>query len=78
MMNALMTNEKADRHADEKSVAALFINLAYKMGTKNLPNRISVKVFTRQQLDRLKIGAGLTAIPWGSKRISLPSTQLTE
>ncbi len=32
----ILTYEAADRHADEKSVAASFINLAYKMGTKNL------------------------------------------
>jgi transposase len=72
----ILTKEEKDRHADEKSVAASLINLAYKMGTKNLPNGISAKTFTRQQLDRLKIGAGLTAVPWGSKRIVLPPSQL--
>jgi transposase len=72
----ILTYEAADRRADERSVAASFINLAYKMGTKNLPPGISAKAFARQQLDRLKIGAGITAVPWGSRRIVLPPSQL--
>jgi len=72
----ILTYEAVDRHANERSVAASFINLAYRMGTKNLPNGISAKAFARQQLDRLKIGAGLTTIPWGSKRITLPPSRL--
>ena len=44
----ILTNEVADRHADERSVAASFINLAYKMGRKNLPGGISAKAFARQ------------------------------
>ena len=72
----ILTKEEKDRHADEKNVAASFINLAYKMGTKNLPNGINTRVFNRQQLDRLKIGAGLTTIPWESKRITLPPSTL--
>ena len=72
----ILTYEAADCHADERSVAASFINLAYKMGTKNLPGGISAKAFARQQLDRLKIGAGITVVPWGSRRIVLPPSQL--
>ncbi|GAP16021.1 hypothetical protein LARV_03816 [Longilinea arvoryzae] len=66
----------ASRNADEHSVAASFINLAYKMGTKNLPEGVTTKAFTRQQLDRLKIGAGVKAIPWGAMQISLPPSTL--
>jgi transposase len=72
----ILTFEAVDRHADERSVAASFINLAYKMGVKNLPNGISAKAFARQQMDRLEIGAGMTAVPWGSKRIILPPSKL--
>ena len=72
----ILTYEAADRHADERSVAASFIDLAYKMGTKNLPGGISAKAFARQQMDRLKIGAGVTTVPWGSRRIALPPSQL--
>ncbi len=57
-------------------MAASFINLACKMGTKNLPKGITAKVFARQQMDRLKIGVGLKTIPWGSKQIILPTSQL--
>jgi transposase len=73
----ILTFEAVDRHADERSVAASFINLAYKMGVKNLPNGISAKTFARQQMDRLEIGAGMTAVPWGSKRIVLPPSKLS-
>ena len=73
----ILTNEESDRHADERSVAASFINLAYRMGTKNLPEGVSAKAFTRQQLDRLKIGTKLTTVPWGSKQIALPPSKLT-
>jgi hypothetical protein len=70
--------EYSGLHADERSADASFINLAYKISTKNLPKGISAKVFTRQQLDRLKIGAGLKTIPWGSKQITLPPSQRKE
>ena len=74
----ILTKEEVDRHADEKSVAASFINLAYKMGIKNLQNGINAKIFARQQLDRLKIGVRLKTIPWGSRQITLPPSQLKE
>ena len=72
----ILTNEVADRHADERSVAASFINLAYKMGRKNLPGGISAKAFARQQLDRLKIGSMLKTVPWGGKQIVLRPSSL--
>jgi hypothetical protein len=70
-----LTFEVVDRHADERSVAASFINLAYKMGLKKLVNGISAKTFARQQMDRLEIGTGMSAVPWGSKRIVLPPSR---
>jgi transposase len=74
----ILAKEEKDRHADEQIVAASFINLAYRMGTKNLPDGINARAFTRQQLDRLKIGAGLKTVRWGSKQITLPPSQLKE
>ena len=59
----ISTNEEADLHADERSMAASFINLAYKMGTKNLPEGTTAKLLARQELDQLKIGVGLKTIP---------------
>jgi len=67
-----------DLFPDEKSVAASFINLAYKMGVKNLPKGMNAKSFTRRQLDRLHIGISLKSVRWGNKVILLPPTQLNE
>lgn len=74
----ILTRQEKDRHADEQKVAASFVNFAYKVGTKNLPNGTNVRNFTRQQLDRLKIGAGMKSVRWGSKLIVLPPSQLKE
>jgi transposase len=67
-----------DLHADEKNVAASFLNLAYQIRVKNLPEGKSVSAFARQQLDRLRIGSDLKVIILGSKRIVLPPSQLNK
>ncbi len=72
----ILQKEAADRHGDEQSIAASFFKLAYEIGVKNLPEKKSAKVFTREQLDRLGIGAELKTIPWGSKQIKLPPSSL--
>lgn len=72
----ILQKEVADRHADEKSIAASLFKLAYEIGVKNLPEGKSAKVFTREQMDRLGIGRELSVIPWGSKRIQLPPSRL--
>ena len=71
----ILQKEVADCHADEKSIATSFIKLAYKIGVKNLPEGKSAKVFTRQQLDRLGIGAELKIIPWGNNQVILPPSK---
>ena len=72
----VLKKEVVDLHADEKSVAASFLNFAYQVRLKNLPEGKSIKGFTRQQLDRLRIGSDLKVIVVGSKRIALPPSQL--
>jgi transposase len=72
----ILQKEVADRHADEKSIAASMFKLAYEIGVKNLPEGKSAKVFTRQQLDRLGVGMDLSVIPWGSKIVKLPPSSL--
>jgi hypothetical protein len=57
-------------------VACSFFALAYKVRVKNLPDGLSALAFTRQQLDRLNIGADLKTLPWGSKTFKLPPSQL--
>jgi transposase len=72
----ILTRETADVHADEKSVAASLFKLAYEMRVKNLPEGKSAKEFTRAQLDRLGLGASISSISWGSKRVKLPPSKL--
>jgi hypothetical protein len=62
---------------DARDVACSFFAHTYKVGVKNLPDGLSAKAFTRQQLDRLGLGQKLEAIPWGSKKVILPPSTLT-
>ena len=43
---------------------------------RNLPDKLSAIQFTRNQLDRLGIGADLEKIPWGTKQVKLPPSRL--
>ena len=72
----ILTDVKADCHADPQQVAVSLFALAYRMRISNLPDGQSALQFTRNQLDRLGIGADITAIPWGSKRFKLPTSKL--
>ena len=68
--------EVADKHHDPRDVACSLFKLAYAVKVQNLPDNLSAKEFTRKQLDRLGIGVDLQSIPWGSKVIKLPPSQL--
>jgi transposase len=72
----VLTDHEADRFAEPTNVACSFFALAYKVRVKNLPDGLSALAFTRQQLDRLQIGADLQRIPWGSKTFKLPPSKL--
>ena len=72
----VLTEEQVDRYADPTQVACSFFAHAYKVGVKNLPEGQSAIQFTRNQLDRLGIGADLKTIPWGSKTFKLPPSKL--
>lgn len=73
----VLTDHEADRFAEPTNVACSFFALAYKVRVKNLPDGQSALTFTRQQLDRLQIGADLKTLPWGSKTFKLPPSKLT-
>jgi len=73
----VLTDHEVDRFAEPTNVACSFFAFAYKVGVKHLPEGQSALAFTRQQLDRLQIGAGLQRIPWGSKSYKLPPSKLT-
>jgi len=73
----VLTEQEADRFANPQQVACSLFAHAYKVGVKNLPDGQSALQFTRQQLDRLKLGRDLTVIPWGSKQYKLPPSTLS-
>jgi transposase len=72
----VLTRSVADCHADPRDVACSLFAHAYRVKVRNLPNGLSAKDFTRQQLDRLGIGQDLKMIPWGTKKVKLPPSQL--
>jgi transposase len=72
----VLTDHEADRFAEPQQVACALFAHAYKVGVKRLPVVQSALTFTRNQLDRLQIGAEVTEIPWGSKTFKLPPSKL--
>jgi transposase len=72
----VLSEEQVDRYADPQQVACSFFAHAYKVGVKNLPEGQTALQYTRNQLDRLGIGADLKTIPWGSKKVKLPPSRL--
>jgi transposase len=68
----ILANEVPDRHADATSVAISMFKLAYEIKVTNLPEGMSARAFTRQQMDRLGIGQNMLTFPWGSKKVKLP------
>jgi len=73
----VLSEEQPDRYADPQQVACAFFAHAYKVGVKNLPEGQTALQYTRNQLDRLGIGADLKTIPWGTKKFKLPPSKLS-
>ncbi len=74
----VLFNSVADCHADPRDVACSLFAQAYRVKVKNLPNHMSAKEWTRFELDRLGIGSNLMEIPWGTKKVKLPPSRLTQ
>jgi transposase len=72
----VLRSEIADKHHDARDVACSLFKLAYAVKVRNLPGKQSSLQFTRNQLDRLGIGADLEVIAWGTKRPKLPPSRL--
>ena len=72
----VLSKQTVDRFANPTQVATSLFAHAYKVGVKNLPDGQSALQFTRNELDRLGIGADLKVIPWGSKTFKLPPSKL--
>jgi transposase len=72
----ILTDARADCHADPQQVAISLFALAYRMRIYNLPDGQSALQFTRNQLDRLGIGQDVKQIPWGSRCFKLPPSHM--
>ncbi len=74
----VLSKQTVDRYARSQQVACSFFAYAYRVGVANLPEGQSAKGYTRAQLDRLGLGAELTEIPWGTKRVKLPPSHVSK
>jgi transposase len=72
----VLTNGCADRFADPDLVARKLLNYAETLGKTNRPDDQTRAEYVREQLDRLGIGADLTAIQRGERSIALPPSRL--
>jgi hypothetical protein len=72
----VLSKEEADRFADPQQVARMLIQHAYRLGRDLRPDSQTVGEYVRQQLDRLGLGADLTAIRQGRRTIPLPPSRL--
>jgi transposase len=71
----VLNGEEADRFGSEQQLASSFFALAYKVGVRNLPEGVSARQFTRDQLDRLGAGEEMTHFYHGKKRYTLPPSR---
>lgn len=68
----VLTHQTADRHADPTRVARKLLQHAYRLGSANRPKGQAPAQYVRLHLDRLSLGADLTAVPWGQKKKPIP------
>ena len=75
----VLTKEVPDRFAEPELVARKLLQYAYVLGKANRPANQSPGQYVRNHLDRLGLGADLTAISWGTKKPRpLPPSTLPE
>jgi transposase len=74
----VLTKGEADRYTVAESTARKLLKHAYRLGRENRPGQ-SAGEYVREQLDRLGVGADLTAVPLSKQRaVSLPPSSLKE
>jgi transposase len=73
----VLSQAAADRFAEPEMVARMLLQHAYTLGQAKRPAGQTPAEYVRRQLDRLGIGAELTAIRWGARTIPLPASRLT-
>ncbi len=72
----VLTDAVADRFAEPEYVARKLMQYTYRLGRDNRPAGQTTAEYVRQQLDRLGLGADLTAFRWGQKKtIALPPSR---
>jgi len=74
----VLTFQVADIHAEPLRIARKLMQVAYQLRIANLPDGLTAAASVRAQLDRLKLGRELSAIPYRTERKSVlltPSTQ---
>ena len=74
----VLTKQVVDRFSTPEIVANRFMNYAYGVRVRNLPNRQPAAAFTRTQLDRLGIGKDLQEIRHRSRAVQLPPSKQKE
>jgi len=74
----VLTAGSADKYADPEKVAFSLFQFAYRVGVVNLPGDVSALQYTRDQLDRLEIGAELTQFHNGTRQPKLPKSRLAQ
>jgi transposase len=74
----VLTEQSADRFADPAQVARFLLQYAYRLSQTHRPQGQSPAAFVRSQLDRLGIGANLTCVYHGKRRVPLPPSSLTD
>jgi transposase len=73
----VLSKRCADRYAQPEQVARKLLHYAYRLGQANLPDGLSAAPYVRRQLDRLGLGADLSAVRRGpSKSVALPPSRL--
>jgi transposase len=68
----VLTHQSTDRFAEPEIVARKLMQFTYQIGKRNRPVDQSTAQFVRKQLDALRLGSDLSAIPWGTKKKPIP------
>jgi len=71
----VLTSGGADRFAEPQQVASKLAQHAYRLGRAGRPTGVTCGQYVRRQLDRLGLGAEMSALRWGDRIIPLPPSQ---
>lgn len=73
----VLSKVEADRFAQPEKVARSLFNHVYqRIGVSRLPEGVSAKDYVRYHLDQLGIGSRIKEVPWGTRVIKLPPSEL--